>query len=66
MAGETALDSVFGAGGADGTSERGRNRALKREISVERLAEARGVELKRHGKDLLGLCPFHDDTSRAW
>ncbi|MGB3562804.1 MAG: toprim domain-containing protein [Thermoanaerobaculia bacterium] len=34
---------------------------LKREVSVERLVEARGVELKRHGKDLIGLCPFHDD-----
>ncbi len=34
---------------------------LKREVSVERLATARGVELKRHGADLLGLCPFHDD-----
>jgi DNA primase len=34
---------------------------IKREVSVERLAEARGVELRRHGKDLLGLCPFHDD-----
>ena len=34
---------------------------LKQEISLERLAEARGIELKRHGADLLGLCPFHDD-----
>jgi DNA primase len=34
---------------------------LKREVSVERLALARGVELKRHGVDLMGLCPFHDD-----
>jgi DNA primase catalytic core len=34
---------------------------LKREISVERLAEARGVALKKHGSDLIGLCPFHDD-----
>jgi DNA primase len=34
---------------------------LKREVSVERLVEARGVKLRRHGKDLLGLCPFHDD-----
>jgi DNA primase catalytic core len=34
---------------------------LKREVSLERLAEARGVELKRHGADLIGLCPFHDD-----
>jgi DNA primase catalytic core len=34
---------------------------LKREISVERLAEARGVSLSRSGDNLIGLCPFHDD-----
>ena len=34
---------------------------IKREVSVERLAEARGVKLQRHGSDLLGLCPFHND-----
>ena len=34
---------------------------LKQEVSLERLVEARGIELKRHGADLLGLCPFHDD-----
>ena len=34
---------------------------LKREVSLERLAEARGIRLQRHGADLLGLCPFHDD-----
>ena len=34
---------------------------LKREVSIERLAEVRGIELKRHGADLIGLCPFHDD-----
>jgi DNA primase catalytic core len=34
---------------------------LKREVSVQRLAEARGIKLHRHGADLLGLCPFHDD-----
>src|SRR3984885_3182438 len=34
---------------------------LKREISLERLAEARGIKLARHGADLIGLCPFHDD-----
>ena len=34
---------------------------LKQEISVQRLAEGRGVTLKRHGADLIGLCPFHDD-----
>jgi DNA primase catalytic core len=34
---------------------------LKHEVAVERLAEARGIHLQRHGADLLGLCPFHDD-----
>ena len=36
---------------------------LKREISVQRLAEARGVKLTRSGKELIGLCPFHDDRN---
>ena len=36
---------------------------FKREVSLERLAEARGVKLKRHGADLIGLCPFHEDHS---
>jgi len=34
---------------------------LKQEISLQRLVEAQGIELKRHGADLLGRCPFHDD-----
>ena len=34
---------------------------LKAEVAVERLAEARGIALERHGADLIGLCPFHDD-----
>jgi DNA primase len=34
---------------------------LKREVAVERLAEARGVVLERRGADLVGLCPFHED-----
>lgn len=34
---------------------------LKKEISLVRLAETRGIALKPHGRDLLGLCPFHDD-----
>src|ERR1700674_1840465 len=36
---------------------------LKREVSLERLVEARGVKLKRRGADLVGLCPFHEDHS---
>lgn len=35
---------------------------LKRDISVQRLAEARGIKLRRSGKELIGLCPFHKDT----
>jgi DNA primase len=34
---------------------------LKTQISLERLATAKGVKLKQHGGNLIGLCPFHDD-----
>ena len=34
---------------------------LKSEISLQRLAESQGIQLTRHGADLIGLCPFHDD-----
>ncbi len=34
---------------------------LKQEVSLQRLAERQGIALKKHGKDYLGLCPFHDD-----
>jgi DNA primase len=36
---------------------------LKSEISMERLVESFGVELKRHGAELVGRCPFHDDKT---
>jgi DNA primase len=36
---------------------------LKTEISVQRVAEARGVAFKKHGSDLIGCCPFHDDKT---
>ena len=36
---------------------------LKREVSVQRLAEARGIKLRRSGKELIGLCPFHKAVS---
>jgi DNA primase catalytic core len=36
---------------------------IKREISVQRLAEARGIQLRRSGRSLMGLCPFHKDTN---
>jgi len=34
---------------------------LKSEVLLVRLVESSGIELKKHGKDYLGLCPFHDD-----
>lgn len=34
---------------------------LKQEIPIERLARAKGVVLKPHGGNLIGLCPFHED-----
>ena len=34
---------------------------LKSEISLERLVEAAGIELKKAGVDRIGRCPFHDD-----
>ncbi|MEJ0037667.1 MAG: CHC2 zinc finger domain-containing protein [Gammaproteobacteria bacterium] len=34
---------------------------LKSEVSVQRLAEGRGVIFTKHGADLIGRCPFHED-----
>ena len=42
----------------DGVIER-----LKADVSVQRLAEARGVVLSKHGADLHGRCPFHEDRT---
>ena len=36
---------------------------LKSTVSVQRLAEARGVVLTKHGADLHGRCPFHADRT---
>jgi DNA primase catalytic core len=34
---------------------------IRREVSLVRLIETSGIALKKHGKDLMGLCPFHAD-----
>lgn len=34
---------------------------LKADVSLVRLVEAAGIALRRHGADVVGLCPFHDD-----
>jgi DNA primase catalytic core len=36
---------------------------IKTEVSLLRLVEAKGIVMKRHGKDWLGHCPFHDDKT---
>ncbi len=38
---------------------------LKNEVSVERLVQASGIELKKSGKDWLGRCPFHEDDTAS-
>jgi DNA primase len=38
---------------------------LKEEVSVQRLVEGAGVELKKSGKDWLGRCPFHADDQAS-
>jgi len=38
---------------------------LKEGVSVQRLVEASGVELKKAGKDWLGRCPFHEDADAS-
>jgi DNA primase catalytic core len=35
---------------------------IKREVEVAELVRRSGVALTRRGQDLVGLCPFHDDT----
>ncbi len=36
---------------------------LKPEVSLVSMVQARGVELRKAGADLVGRCPFHDDRS---
>jgi DNA primase len=39
---------------------------LKREVRVEVLARQKGIALKRHGANLVGRCPFHDDRTPSF
>jgi hypothetical protein len=38
---------------------------LNQEIAVERLVAAHGVELRRDGARIRGVCPFHPDDGRS-
>ena len=40
---------------------------LKQSVSMEALCRLRGIELKKHGgRDLIGLCPFHEDKKPSF
>ena len=39
---------------------------LKREVLLADLCAGRGIELKQHGKDLIGHCPFHEDKTPSF
>jgi len=36
---------------------------LKREVDLVALVRSKGISLEAHGKDLIGLCPFHNDKN---
>ncbi len=38
---------------------------IKREVSLVRLIQSQGHQLKKHGKDYLLSCPFHDDKTAS-
>lgn len=38
---------------------------IKNKVSLVRLAETQGHTLKKHGKDFILSCPFHDDKKRS-
>jgi len=39
---------------------------IKQDISLLRLVENWGLSLKKHGKDYIGHCPFHDDKTPSF
>lgn len=39
---------------------------IKKDISLVRLVETYGVKLKKHGKDYIGHCPFHNDRTPSF
>jgi DNA primase len=39
---------------------------VKTAVSLERLCQSYGIELKAQGKDLIGHCPFHEDRTPSF
>jgi hypothetical protein len=56
-----ALDTFFEEGGFMARIPDIEIERLKNEISLERLVASAGIALERHGADLLGRCPFHEN-----
>lgn len=38
---------------------------IKQEVSLVRLVQSQGHEVKKHGKDYILSCPFHDDKTAS-
>lgn len=53
----------FQKGGAMGRIPEEELQRIKREIDLVALVQSKGIELKPHGSNLIGLCPFHDDKN---
>lgn len=39
---------------------------IKKEVSLLDLVKSKGIELKKHGADFIGLCPFHNDKNPSF
>ena len=39
---------------------------IKQDVSLVRLVESHGIAIKKHGKDYIGHCPFHDDKTPSF
>jgi len=40
---------------------------LKKQVTIESVCRAHGIELQKHGsRDLVGKCPFHEDTNPSF
>ena len=61
---EITLDRGVAEGGLGRISED--ELAELRRRPVAELAKRRGVALKKRGSDLVGLCPFHEDTDASF
>lgn len=55
------LDRVLEGGRFHGKNPDAEIERLKKEVAIERLVMSFGVDLKRHGAELIGTCPSHED-----